>query len=113
VATGRYPDTLSLGCESNLLTKELGIKMDKNGKIIVDKAEQTSISNIFAIGDVASGKLELTPPAIMAGQLLAKRILNVSNKLMNYNLVATTVFTPLEYGACGYSEEDAISKFGE
>ena len=23
------------------------------------------------------------------------------------------MFTPLEYGACGYSEEDAIEKFGE
>lgn len=32
---------------------------------------------------------------------------------MNYNLVATTVFTPLEYGACGYAEEDAVAKFGE
>jgi thioredoxin reductase (NADPH) len=27
--------------------------------------------------------------------------------------VATTVFTPLEYGAIGYSEEDAIKEFGE
>jgi pyruvate/2-oxoglutarate dehydrogenase complex dihydrolipoamide dehydrogenase (E3) component len=27
--------------------------------------------------------------------------------------VPTTVFTPLEYGACGYSEEDAKTKFGE
>ena len=27
--------------------------------------------------------------------------------------VATTVFTPLEYSACGYSEEAAIEKFGE
>ena len=32
---------------------------------------------------------------------------------MNYNLVATTVFTPLEYGAIGYSEEDAEQKFGK
>jgi hypothetical protein len=27
--------------------------------------------------------------------------------------VPTTVFTPIEYGAVGYSEEDALSKFGE
>lgn len=27
--------------------------------------------------------------------------------------VATTVFTPLEYGCIGYSEEAAIEKFGE
>lgn len=32
---------------------------------------------------------------------------------MDYHLVATTVFTPIEYGACGLSEEDAIKKFGE
>jgi len=32
---------------------------------------------------------------------------------MDYHLVATTVFTPLEYGAIGYSEEDANKKFGE
>ena len=28
-------------------------------------------------------------------------------------MVATTVFTPLEYGAIGYAEEDAIKEFGE
>lgn len=32
---------------------------------------------------------------------------------MNYDLIATTVFTPLEYGAIGLAEEDAIKKFGE
>lgn len=32
---------------------------------------------------------------------------------MDYVNVATTVFTPLEYGCVGYSEEDAKAKFGE
>jgi len=32
---------------------------------------------------------------------------------MNYNLIATTVFTPLEYGTIGYSEDDAYKKFGQ
>lgn len=31
---------------------------------------------------------------------------------MDYTFVATTVFTPLEYGCVGYSEEDAISYYG-
>ena len=31
----------------------------------------------------------------------------------DYVNVATTVFTPLEYGSCGLSEEDAIEQFGE
>ena len=32
---------------------------------------------------------------------------------MDYHNVPTTVFTPLEYGAIGFAEEDAISKYGE
>eukprot|EP00922_Rhytidocystis_sp_ex-Travisia-forbesii_P033951 GHVS01050448.1.p2 GENE.GHVS01050448.1~~GHVS01050448.1.p2 ORF type:complete len:174 (+),score=38.75 GHVS01050448.1:1227-1748(+) len=35
-----------------------------------------------------------------------------STNKMNYDNVATTVFTPVEYGCCGLSEEDAIGKFG-
>ena len=31
---------------------------------------------------------------------------------MDYHAVPTTVFTPLEYGAIGYSEEEAIEQFG-
>jgi thioredoxin reductase (NADPH) len=31
---------------------------------------------------------------------------------MDYYAVPTTVFTPLEYGCIGYSEEEAIEKFG-
>lgn len=32
---------------------------------------------------------------------------------MNYNLIATTIFTPIEYGTIGLSEEDAYKQFGE
>ena len=32
---------------------------------------------------------------------------------MDYHNVATTVFTPIEYGAIGYSEEEALAKYGE
>lgn len=31
----------------------------------------------------------------------------------DYHNVATTVFTPIEYGAIGYSEEDAVEAIGE
>jgi thioredoxin reductase (NADPH) len=40
----------------------------------VDKEERTSVSNVYAIGDVIDGKLELTPVAIQAGKLLAQVI---------------------------------------
>ncbi len=61
---------------------------------------------------MASNRPELTPPAIMAGKLLALRLFSNSQQLMNYNKIATTVFTPLEYGAIGLSEEDAIALYG-
>lgn len=34
-------------------------------------------------------------------------------KQCDYENVPTTVFTPLEYGACGLSEEKAVETFGE
>jgi pyruvate/2-oxoglutarate dehydrogenase complex dihydrolipoamide dehydrogenase (E3) component len=48
-----------------------------------------------------------------AGKLLARRLCGISDVLTNYDNVPTTVFTPLEYGCCGLSEEDAILRFGE
>ena len=45
--------------------------------------------------------------------MLARRIFGGSEGEMDYLNVPTTVFTPLEYSATGYSEEAAIDKFGE
>jgi len=107
LAIGRIPETKWLNLD------KIGVKLDKGGKILTATNEQTSVPNIYAIGDVASDKLELTPVAIMAGKLLAHRLYSRGQTLMNYDNVATTVFTPLEYGAIGLSEEDAKKKFGD
>lgn len=32
---------------------------------------------------------------------------------MDYDNVATTVFTPLEYGCCGLTEQEAQDRFGK
>lgn len=32
---------------------------------------------------------------------------------MCYQFVPTTIFTPIEYGCIGYSEEEAVQKFSE
>ena len=39
-------------------------------------------------------------------------VLTALLRLMDYTDVATAVFTPIEYGAVGYSEEDAKKKLG-
>lgn len=49
----------------------------------------------------------------MAGKLLSQRLFADGKTEMSYKYVPTTVFTPLEYGCCGYSQEDAIKKYGE
>ena len=59
------------------------------------------------------GGHELTPVAIQAGKLLARRMVGSSKKLIDYDLVPITVFTPIEYGTCGLSEEEALEKFGQ
>lgn len=36
--------------------------------------EQTNVPHIYAVGDILEDKLELTPVAIQAGKLLARRL---------------------------------------
>ena len=99
-------------CTSNINIESTGLVPEANGKLKVNEEEQTSVPHIYAIGDVIYGKLELTPVAIKAGLLLARRLFSDSTELMDYVNVPTTVFTPLEYGACGYTEDEAKAKFG-
>uniref|UniRef100_A0A8C8M8Y5 thioredoxin-disulfide reductase (NADPH) n=1 Tax=Oncorhynchus tshawytscha TaxID=74940 RepID=A0A8C8M8Y5_ONCTS len=107
-AVGRAPETKTLGLE------KVGVKLNKeSGKILVAADESTSVPNIYAFGDIGEGRPELTPTAIKAGKLLARRLAGRTNELMNYDNVATTVFTPLEYGCVGLSEEEAESRHGK
>jgi thioredoxin reductase (NADPH) len=105
-AIGRSADTKGLNLD------EVGVKRASNGKIIAGDDDKTAVDNIYAIGDAVQGRLELTPTAIMAGRLLASRLFNKGTRLMSYRYVPTTVFTPIEYGCVGYSEEDARKQFG-
>nr|XP_060641842.1 thioredoxin reductase 2, mitochondrial [Anolis sagrei ordinatus]XP_060641843.1 thioredoxin reductase 2, mitochondrial [Anolis sagrei ordinatus] len=106
-AVGRTPDTKPLNLDAT------GVKINaETGKIIVDAKEATLVPHIYAIGDITEGRPELTPTAIAAGKLLARRLFGQSEELMDYNSVPTTVFTPLEYGCVGLSEEEAIKRFG-
>jgi thioredoxin reductase (NADPH) len=106
-ATGRMSDTAGLDLQS------AGVTPTSKGTLVTNERDQTNVPNVYAIGDVSDGKPELTPVAIQAGQLLARRLFGKSEELMNYKLVPTTVFTPFEYGICGYSEEDARKKYND
>lgn len=107
-AIGRDPETLQMNLE------KAGVELDQQTrKIKANDEEQTSVAHIFAIGDVVQDRPELTPVAIRAGKLLADRLFGGSDVAVDYDKVATTVFTPLEFGTVGMSEEKAIECHGE
>ncbi|XP_048858389.1 thioredoxin reductase 3 [Brienomyrus brachyistius] len=108
IAVGRDACTGGIGLD------KAGVKVnEKNGKIPVNDKEQTNVPHIYAIGDILEGKWELTPVAIQAGKLLARRLFAGSTIQCDYINVPTTVFTPLEYGCCGLSEEKALQLYGD
>lgn len=125
IATGEY-DTVMLAVGRDVCTKTMGLEKTgvtinpKNGKIPT-VAEQTNVPHIYAIGDVIDGDAleppsaltELTPVAIQAGKLLAMRLYGEETEQMDYQGVPTTVYTPLEYGCVGLTEEDAEAKYGK
>ncbi|KAL9656245.1 hypothetical protein ABK040_007860 [Willaertia magna] len=112
-------NTVMFAIGREALTKELGLsslQLDKEGKVVVNEKDQSiSHPHIYAIGDCINRKFELTPVAIKAGSLLAKRLCNSEcDEIMDYDNIPTSVFTsPYEYGCVGLSEEEAISRYGE
>jgi len=117
---GKYDTVLMAvgrtGLCSTLNLEAAGVEYDKESSKIVpgkDHVEATNKPNIFAIGDILKGLPELTPVAIQAGQLLAERLYNNKTEMMDYTGIATTVFTPLEYGVVGLSEQDAEEQYGK
>ncbi|XP_060095658.1 thioredoxin reductase 3 [Heteronotia binoei] len=101
-------------CTKNIGLERIGVTVnEKNGKISVNDEEQTNVPYVYAVGDILEGKLELTPLAIQAGKLLARRLFGGNSTKCDYINVPTTVFTPLEYGCCGLSEERAIERLGQ
>lgn len=106
-ATGRKGDIDMLNLD------QVKIQVNKNtNKIITNEVSCTNISNIFAVGDVAVDVPELAPVAIKAGEILARRLFNQSEEIMDYTFIPTSIYTPIEYGTCGYSEEKAYETFG-
>lgn len=105
-AIGRKPETTKINLQVT------GVTLAPSGKIKVNALERTTAPHIYAIGDIIEGGLELTPVAIKAGRLLAERLYGEGFTVTDYQAVPTTVFTPLEYGCVGLSEEVAVERYG-
>ena len=104
-AAGRKPLTAGLGLE------ELGITLNPNGAIKVNEHYQTSIPNIYALGDV-TGNVQLTPVATAEAMVLVHNLLNPENlKTLDYELIPTAVFSQPNVGTVGLTEEEAVAKY--
>ncbi|XP_055388616.1 uncharacterized protein LOC129617400 [Condylostylus longicornis] len=109
VAIGRSPNvkSLNLSVLGNVATET------SKGYIKVNDFQESSISNLYAIGDVC-GKVELTPMAIAAGRRLADRLFNgMKDAKADYENVPTVVFSHPPIGTIGLTEEEAIQKYGK
>lgn len=106
-AIGREPATDVINLEVT------GVETNEHGFIKVDKFQNTNVSNIYAVGDIIEGGIELTPVAVAAGRRLSERLFNNKpNEHLDYNLVPTVVFSHPPIGTVGLTEPQAIEQYG-
>lgn len=106
-AIGRTPNIKSLGLDT------IGITTNEKGYIKVDEWQETSLKNVFAVGDV-TGAVELTPVAIAAGRRLSDRLFGgMADRKLDYTNIPSVIFSHPPCGSVGMSEDEAKSKFGE
>src|SRR6056300_794252 len=98
VAVGRKPNT------KDIFANDLGIGLDEKGFISVNQNCQTSIENIWAIGDVVRGPM-LAHKGSEEGIMVAERIAG-KHAEVNYALVPSVIYTHPEIAWVGKNEEE-------
>ena len=97
VSVGRKPYTEGLNLS------KIGVKKDEKGRIKVNSKLQTSVSNVYAIGDVVKGPMlahKAEEEGIAVAEILAGQAGHV-----NYEVIPGVVYTSPEVAAVGKTEE--------
>ena len=97
VAAGRAPFTKGLGLE------ELGVKVDRFGRVEVDHSFKTNVPGVYAIGDVIPGPMlahKAEEDGVACVELIAGKAGHV-----NYDTVPGVVYTHPEVASVGKTEE--------
>ena len=106
-AVGREPNIDSLRLD---LT---GVELDSHGFIPVDAYQNTNVANVYAVGDV-TGCVALTPVAVAAGRRLMDRVFGgKAGRKLDFDNIATVVFSHPPIATIGLTEEDARAQFGD
>jgi len=102
VSVGRKPYTEGLNLS------KIGIKKDDKGRIKVNEKLQTSVNNIYAIGDVIKGPMlahKAEDEGIAVAEILAGQAGHV-----NYDVIPSVVYTYPEVATVGKTEEQLKSE---
>tara|TARA_B100000767_G_scaffold268506_1_gene288874 strand:- start:13 stop:1419 length:1407 start_codon:yes stop_codon:yes gene_type:complete len=102
VSVGRKPYTEGLNLS------KIGIKKDEKGRIEVNEKLQTSLKNIYAIGDVIKGPM-LAHKAEEEGIAVAEIIAGQAGHV-NYDVIPGVIYTSPEVATVGKTEEQLKSE---
>ena len=104
-ATGRKPNTTrpDLGLDS------VGVALDQSGAIIVDEYSRTSVSGVWAVGDVTN-RVNLTPVALMEGMAFVNSAIDGHLTKPNYANIPCAVFCQPPAATVGLTEDEAVQQ---
>lgn len=98
VATGRKPFTSGLDLE------KIGIALNEKGFVVVNEHYETSVSGIYAIGDVIPGPM-LAHKAEEEGIAVVENIMGQAGHV-NYGVIPAVIYTDPEVASVGKTEEE-------
>jgi dihydrolipoamide dehydrogenase len=99
VTVGRRPNTDEIGLE------QIGVETTDRGVVKIDKQCRTSVSNIYAIGDIVEGP-PLAHKASYEGKIAAEAIAGEKSEI-DYLAIPAVVFSDPELASVGYTEAEA------
>ncbi|ABC01132.1 dihydrolipoyl dehydrogenase [Mycoplasma capricolum] len=102
LAIGRQPNNESF--------KNLDIKKDKNGFVLVGDLMKTNFDNIYAIGDI-TGLTLLSSVAYKTGDIVARNILKYNDsEKFDKNLVPWAIYLNPEIAGVGLTEQQLVEQ---
>jgi dihydrolipoamide dehydrogenase len=98
VSIGRIPYTANLGLA------EVGVALDKRGRVITDNHYRTNVAGIYAVGDCREGVMlahKAEDEAVAVAEIIAGKAGHV-----NYDAIPSVVYTFPEVATVGKTEEE-------
>jgi mycothione reductase len=101
VAVGRTPNSDLLNLDAT------GVEVDREGRVVVDEYQQTTVEGIYALGDVTSPH-QLKHVANHEARVVKHNLLNPTDRIKSdHRFVPHAVFSSPQIAAVGLTEQEA------